>query len=277
MSYTAEISRKSPTAFLFVVDQSGSMNDAMASGRSKAQFVADALNKTLSNLITRCSKKEGVADHFHIGVIGYGGSDAGNGLQSALGADILHPISALEKNPLRIEEKTQMMDDGAGGVVSAPVKFPVWFEPQAGGGTPMCSAMKKAVEVLAPWSDSHMGSFPPTVLHLTDGESTDGDPEELAAALRQISTSDGQVLMFNLQTATGGSEPIKFPASDIGLPGDYARLLFRMSSLLPEHMRNYAKERGFVVGAETRGFMYNAEAPEIVNFFDIGTRAAQLR
>ena len=50
MSYTAEISRSQPTAFLFLVDQSGSMDDKMASGRSKAQFVADVLNRTLMEL-----------------------------------------------------------------------------------------------------------------------------------------------------------------------------------------------------------------------------------
>ena len=66
MSYQAQISRTSPTAFLFVVDQSGSMADKMSSGRSKAEFVADALNRTLVNLVTRCSKSEGVRDYFDV-------------------------------------------------------------------------------------------------------------------------------------------------------------------------------------------------------------------
>src|SRR2546427_6684066 len=79
MSYQAQISRISPTAFLFVVDQSGSMADKMSSGRSKAEFVADALNRTLVNLVTRCSKSEGVRDYFDVGVIGYSGTTVGNG------------------------------------------------------------------------------------------------------------------------------------------------------------------------------------------------------
>ncbi len=57
MAYEAQISRTNPAAFLFVVDQSGSMSDKMSSGRSKAEFVADALNRTLMNLITRCTKE----------------------------------------------------------------------------------------------------------------------------------------------------------------------------------------------------------------------------
>jgi hypothetical protein len=95
MPYEAQISRSNPTAFLFVVDQSGSLSDRMASGRSKADFVADALNRILMDLITRCSKAEGVRDYFDIGVLGYGGDDVGNGFSGLLGAKVLNPISAL--------------------------------------------------------------------------------------------------------------------------------------------------------------------------------------
>ena len=67
MAYEAQISRNGPTAFLFVVDQSGSMADKMSSGKSKAEFVSDALNRTLMNLVTRCTKSEGVRDYFEVG------------------------------------------------------------------------------------------------------------------------------------------------------------------------------------------------------------------
>ena len=79
MSYTAAIQRSDPTAFLFLVDQSGSMSDKMAGEKTKAQFVADVLNRTLMNLVTRCAKSEGVRNYFDIGVLGYGGSGTDNG------------------------------------------------------------------------------------------------------------------------------------------------------------------------------------------------------
>ena len=97
MSYQAQISRTSPTAFLFVVDQSGSMADKMSSGRSKAEFVADALNRTLVNLVTRCSKSEGVRDYFDVGVIGYSGTTVGNGFTGPLSGKILNAISEIER------------------------------------------------------------------------------------------------------------------------------------------------------------------------------------
>ena len=141
----------------------------------------------------------------------------------------------------------------------------------------MCQAVTKAAEELVAWCDAHSDCYPPTVLHITDGESTDGDPEQLASQLRQIQTNDGAVLLFNLHVSTSGADPIEFPASENTLPDNYAKLLFRMSSQLPEHLIRFAQERGIKVGMESRGFMFNADAVQIVDFFDIGTRASQLR
>jgi hypothetical protein len=277
MSYSAEISRSNPTAFLFLVDQSGSMDEKMSHGRAKADQVADVLNRTLATLITRCTRSEGTRDYFEIGVIGYGGAGAYNGFQGTLAGAVIQPISSIEAAPLRIEERKKRMDDGAGGLVEQGIKFPVWFEPNANGGTPMCGAITKTAEELVYWCDSHPNSYPPTVLHITDGESTDGDPEQLASQLAQIHTNDGSVLMFNLHVSTSGLAPIEFPASQEGLPDAHAKLLFRMSSQLPPHLIRFAQEKGFSVGMEARGFMFNADAVQIVDFFDIGTRASQLR
>ena len=277
MSYEAQISRSSPTAFLFVVDQSGSMSDTMASGKSKAEFVSDALNRTIMDIVIRCRKADGVRDYFDVGVLGYGGNGVSNGFSGALGTTVLNPISAIEQNPVRVEDRKKKMDDGAGGILETSIKFPVWFEPKASGGTPMREALTRAAEELVAWCDAHPASYPPTVLHVTDGESTDGDPEEIATHLTQIRTNDGESLMFNIHVSSLGADPIRFPSSTSGLPDNYAKLLFRMSSQLPEHLIRLAREKGNAVGVESRGFMFNAEAPEIVAFLEIGTQASQLR
>ena len=58
MPYEAQISRNQPTAFLFLVDQSYSMTDKMSTGRSKADFVADVLNKTITELLKGIKKSK---------------------------------------------------------------------------------------------------------------------------------------------------------------------------------------------------------------------------
>jgi hypothetical protein len=92
-----------------------------------------------------------------------------------------------------------------------------------------------------------------------------------------MQTDDGEVLLFNLHVSSSAGLPIKFPSSEAALPDEFARLLFRMSSALPDHLVRVAQEKGFAMSSEARGFMFNGEAPEIADFFDIGTRATQLR
>ena len=115
MSYTAAIQRSDPTAFVFMIDQSGSMSDTLPDGNTKAKFVSDVLNRTLSNLIVRSTKSDGVRDYFDIGVIGYGGDGVYNGLKGELSSSFFNPISALEANPVRIENRIKKGSDGMGG------------------------------------------------------------------------------------------------------------------------------------------------------------------
>lgn len=272
MSYQAEISRENPTCFLFVIDQSGSMDEITETGRSKADFVADVLNKTLYTLVTSCSKADGVRNYFDVGVIAYGGSDVGSGFGGALAGNVMHSINEISEHTLRIEERKKKVDDGAGGIVELKTKFPVWFDPKSAGGTPMRAALAKTMETIAGWCEAHGGSYPPTILHVTDGQSTDGVPEEIADGLRKVSTKDGPALLFNLHvTKAGGAETV-FPTSDAKLGDEYSRMLFRMSSPLPEHLAKFAGDKGYEIAEGSRGFIFNGDPQCIVDFFEIGTR-----
>lgn len=276
MTYDAAISRATPTAFMFLIDQSGSMDEKMETGGSKAHFVADVLNKTLYELIIRCTTADGVRNYFDISVVAYGGTGVTSGFRGAL-TNNFHPISDIEQNPLRLEERTKRVPDGAGGLVDQSIKFPVWFDPVSSGGTPMCGGLKKAAEVLVGWCNAHAGSYPPTVIHVSDGQSTDGDPEAIAEMVRNISTDDGQSLLFNLHIDAREGSSLIFPASESGLPDEHAKLLFRMSSMFPQHLLRAASDKGYKVTSESRFFGYKAGYEGIVDFFDIGTRASNLR
>src|SRR5262249_40166701 len=117
MPHSAAISRKAPTLFLFVIDQSGSMDERMEHGQTKAEFLAEVLNRTLRELVPRCTKADGVRDYFHVGVLGYGGEAVRTGFAGALGGQVVHPLSAVDEHPLRIEQKTKKVPDGDGGVI----------------------------------------------------------------------------------------------------------------------------------------------------------------
>lgn len=275
--YTAEISRSNPTAYFFLVDQSASMNEAMHGGQSKADFVADVVNRTLRDLVVRCTREEGVRDYFDVAVVTYSDRAVESGLGGGSGSWI-QPISEVADNTLRVEDRSKKVPDGAGGLVETTVKFPVWMVPRGNGGTPMQAAVAEVARLVADWSDSHPNSFPATVLHITDGESTDGDPEHNASVLKSLSTNDGETLLYNIHVTSGNAEPIRYPVYESNLPDNFARLLFRMSSEFPTHIREYARDaHGITLVADSRAMVMNADAEELVKFIDIGSRPAAMR
>jgi hypothetical protein len=279
MPYSAEISRANPTCFLFLIDQSGSMGDAFGAGdskKSKAEGLADAVNRLLQNLVIKCAKEEGVRDYYNVGVISYG-ANVGPAFSGPLAGKEMTSISEIADLPARVEERLRKVEDGAGGLVDQKVRFPVWFDPVANGATPMCQALKQAHSILQLWLNQHPNCFPPIVINVTDGEATDGDPGDDANSIKQLSSSDGEVLLFNLHISSQRVTPIEFPDSEAELPDRFAQLLFRMSSPLPDYMRKIAQEEGYRVSEGARGFVFNANMEAIIKFLDIGTRPSNLR
>jgi hypothetical protein len=62
------------------------------------------------------------------------------------------------------------------------------------------------------------------------------------------------------------------------LTDDYSKLLFRMSSTFPDHIRQYAQDAyGLVLSPDSRAMVLNADAEELVKFLDIGSRPAAMR
>src|SRR5262245_34648113 len=275
MSYPVEISRANPTCLVFLVDQSQSMAGPFGGmpDKKKCDGVADAINRLLQNLVLKCAKTDGVRDYFHVGVFGYGGA-----VKPALGGKLanqtLVPISSLGNNPIRVEPRTRKVDDGAGGLVEQKFRFPVWFEPVANGKTPMCAAIDKARESIRAFLTRYPDCYPPMVLNLTDGQPTDGNPLSNVQALCGEESSVGNVTLFNAHISSSEAAPLVFPDSEKSLPDNYSRLLFRLSTLLPPHLREAAKADGFRVNESSRGFVFNADLMAVIRFLEIGTRVA---
>jgi hypothetical protein len=276
MPYAAEITRTNPTCFLFLIDQSSSMLEPFAGkeDKKKAEGVADAINRLLQNLILKCAKSDGIRDYFHVGVIGYGGRVV-PALGGSLAGQTLVPISAIANNPLRVEQRTRKVDDGAGGIFEQSFKFPIWFESRATGKTPMCEALKLAEKYLEVFLGQYPGCYPPLVVNITDGMATDGDPLPIATKLQQIVSKDGNVMLFNAHVSDSEVLPIEYPAAESALPDKFAKLLFRMSSPLPAKLFDAARAEKFLVQPGSRGFVFNADLVSVIRFLDIGTRVAQ--
>src|SRR5947208_17058097 len=121
MAYAAEISRVNPSCFLFLIDQSSSMESlSPGTNKPKAVGVADAINRLIQNLILKCTKAEEVCNYFEVGVIGYNQPTketikVGPAFIAGLAGQEVVPISDVANNPARIDERHKMIEDGAGG------------------------------------------------------------------------------------------------------------------------------------------------------------------
>ncbi len=197
MAYTAEISQANPTCFLFLIDQSGSMGKRFGPRASctKAEGVAEAVNRIISTLVSRCEQGEYILNRYSLGMIGYGDEVELGFPVEALAGEVLQPVSQVGCNPLR-----------SGNA------YDIWLEPKAQGHTRMCMALQAAVELVGQFIAQHPACYPPMVINISDGAATDGDPTPTAMALQGLASQDGNVLLLNIHISEIADAPIVFPA-----------------------------------------------------------------
>lgn len=264
-TYSAPISRQTPACVLFLLDQSGSMEAPMyvpgLGSIPRKQAVADVVNRLLGELVLSCTKGVDVYDRFHVGVITYGETVA-----SAPSFNGLEPLSKVAVRNCEVEQRVVKNPDGT----TTEVAFPIWFEPQSSGGTPMCKAMEMAHSLMEPWLADHPESFPPIIFNITDGDATDGNPLSSMQALRSIGTQDGPCLLFNC--LLGGGSPVLWPSQASEVPSGNLQILFEGSSELPEKMRRRASEHHRLnLPQGAKGVLLNAALVDLVRLLDIGT------
>jgi hypothetical protein len=266
---------------LFLLDRSQSMEQKLGgSTRRKCDELASAVNNWLHNMAIRASSDDGIRDWLDVGVIGYRTTKElkpaiAPALQGPLAGRPLVSITDIGNHPARIETSTeQFRDEASGEMLEMASDTPVWIDPEAQGSTPMCHVLQYARQVLTGWIAAHPDSFPPMVIHITDGESQDGSPLKYAAAVRELATSDGNVLLFNCHLSAAEAEPFVFPAAEPHGADPLAGVLYQMSSPLPEPFFRSAVAEGMTLEPGARGMAFNADMVVLVNFLDMGTRAA---
>ncbi|MGL4993037.1 MAG: DarT ssDNA thymidine ADP-ribosyltransferase family protein [Bacteroidales bacterium] len=281
MAYTAQITRNNPTAFIFLVDNSASMtNETTFNGETMmlSEAVARIVNHQINELVLRCIKSTEVRRYYDIAVIGYG-SQVYSGWNGVLeGRDFVTP-EELKDNPYKTI-KTKVEKRTRKGVELKDVEKVQWVEARHdGGSTRMHLAFRRAQELLSQWMADHSNEdcYPPTVIHITDGEYNGGTSRDemiqLSNELKSMSTNDGNVLLFNVHVTSKGGESFAFPANKEEISGNhYAITLFDMSSLLPLRYNDaISAVRKDGVDKRRAAMAVNVDMSTLVQLMDIGT------
>lgn len=222
MPHEKKISRAEPGLIIMQLDDSLSMGDHLPGTTDpKYRWVERYDGIILKELLSRSTDVEGetvvVKPRYYVHTILYGSHPQVWGDQLDIQATV--------------EKYTQ-----AGNSIGLSAAL---------GGTDAKAAFQMSLDVLAKAvaSDRFKNSFPPMLFHLTDGESqTDARP--IVEQIRQLATTDGQVLVVNAyigtQTSLNYQGPEDFPGylapTEAGPREDNIRL-FEMSSEVPESIR----------------------------------------
>jgi hypothetical protein len=221
--YQQKISRANPGLIIMALDDSGSHADFLAGTTDpKYQWNERYTGIILKELLSRSSEVSGqgivIKPRYFLHVIEYGS-------QPQLWGD---PVMDIETAVQKYTEAGNSL--GLGGRL---------------GGTDTAAALQMALadlqKVLA--DERFRNSFPPLLLHITDGESQT-DATTVAEQIKQLATADGNVLMANAYIGTrtnlGYKGPEDFPgyvtSNEAGPSPDNLRL-FGMSSEMPETIR----------------------------------------
>ena len=284
--YSARISRKRPTAFIILIDQSGSMADQTVfqhKTTTKALSVSFVVNRLIGELLHRSRREDGYRDYFDLAVLGYHEEQVVEMLHAknhqrpfVSSSDLL----GMERSEQTIQQEGRLPN---GKTSITAIRVPIWIEPMATGRTPMFKALSECYRLCNTWcSDpAHYDSYPPTVFNITDGEATDGNDTQLldiAQRIRSLGTSDGKVLLINIHISSDAdSTPVLFPASTDELPDQrYARLLYDMSSEMPPVYNPVIENLQGTHKGPFRGISYNAGMLDLINIMNIGSVSVNL-
>ncbi|MFL6211006.1 MAG: CHAT domain-containing protein [Pyrinomonadaceae bacterium] len=122
------------------------------------------------------------------------------------------------------------------------------------GDTPMCAALRKIEnrfrKELKKRADQ---SLLPILLFVSDGEPTDGEPEELAKQMRDLGVT---IICCYITNQDVGEPRTLFPAAGKNWPSG-ARKMFEMSSLLPEDspFKFYLLRQGWTIAPAAKTFI----------------------
>lgn len=283
------ITRKARTAFVILIDQSGSMADRVTFNgdtMSKAEVVALLCNAYLRELILRCCRDGECRDYYDVAVVSYSGS----GVESVLGngESIFVPITDLESFHIddKIIYKERDLGDGAFTIEHGKVSR--WVEVKHSGTTPMHEALSFVAEHLREWCANAGDSvgYPPIVFNITDGVVSDSEMLDLGHIfneIKSIKSSQGEVLLLNIHIAPAERAPKQtlFPTHKDIEQCDcrYLKGLFEGASDMPEEFASYiCRELGVDApkdGVRFKGLGYNTSLSSLFMMLNIGSTSVR--
>ena len=280
--YRQVVTHNRRAAIVFLIDCSLSMMQQTRVGTltcSKMEMAELMCNLMIDELVIRAERHGSVRNYYDIAALGY----SNDGVVSLLpgNTDGFMPVDRLiEMMPMPKTILNHTVIEGKD--VEIPITYHTWITPKAGGSSPMLEALAHTYMIVDRWCHNldNRDSFPPIVIHITDGAGNDSNSAaliDMAERLMSTHTNDGNTLLFSvhLSSDTDGKEVI-FPNNRRFMTDNRdIMLLFKMSSVIPKSLESSVayllnlNRRG-----PYRGIMSNYSPCDLISLLNTGTESA---
>jgi hypothetical protein len=247
--YVQPATSLNPALLIYLIDASHTMNDP-CNGTTKIAIVNSAVREAIKDMIRRSMRDGIVQRRYKIAILAY----------STVVVDVLDGICDLP----------ELVKRG----------YPIIH---AGGETDTALGFSAVENLLKRHLAEFQNSPAPLVCHLTDALITANDPTPVVQRIQRMGVPDGTVLVENVYVA---DKMLRSPVRDwhqwggvskpSQLADDYARLLFHLSSPLPETYRRNINNYGYDLQAGAALFFPGGHT-ELVRLAFAASTATQLK
>lgn len=285
--YQQHVTHRNRTAIILIIDGSVSMKGRMRINNQPmpmSEAAAMVANFIIDELVERARRKKEVRNYYDIAAIGY----SGDGVESLLPGDGDGLVSVERLAEYTPQPKIYVVEQKTpeGVPVYAHFHLHSWVEPKAKGCTPMYDALVTVKDMVERWCDNpdNRDSFPPLVLHISNGDCSDASEEELLDIAKRITdthTNDGNTLFVNLYLSPTNEDndfSLIFPSEAVFHSNDPDRvILFKMSSVIPKSLEPaiydmlHQRYRG-----PYRAVAFNTSVCEILSIINIGSSSVNV-
>lgn len=269
-------SSATPGLLIILLDQSGSMLSPFGASGSRTVVASTAVNRIIDTIIQKNFDGDSPKNRCFISVIGYNH----NVKEICSGY-----LKDLDSNPLRVENIKKRQLDGAGGIIEVPYQMPIWVDPiTQDGATNMKGALELAKELVEKWIQDKPENPAPVIINISDGtpyyDRKDviicmNETQQVAQSIMNMSTKDGNVLIFNARIGNETAANVIFPNSTENMSEEQDVFLYNISSVVPDSYKMAAKKTGLNIKDESHGCIINADEMQLIQLIDFGSSKGQ--
>jgi len=210
-------------------------------------------------------------------VVFYGGGEGGRvevdtSFAGSLSGRTLVRDTDLADGALRVEEVTEQVSNGIGGLVEVTRRKPIFvdLEPTVAAPSP-APAFDAVGQLLADWRKEHPGSqVPPIVLHMTRGRFEPLQIEQATGRLREAGAAASPALLYHLVLTEFPHCSLAYPAEPDRIDGAELRKLWELSSPLLAN-RQLAARRP-TLSAQSRGIVINGKFDLLLDGIEVAMK-----